>query len=972
MIGFNKAEIEGDIGRRFRRVAHALPRQAAVKTPGGAITYADLDSQSDEIALSIVSRRGPAEEPVALLIEQGITSLTALLGIVKAGKSIVLLPPEFPKDRLTTIWLDAGKPLVIADRTSRSLANSLVESPLQLLDLNEPSDRAADVGSSGPGPDALAAIFYTSATTGEPKGVLWSHRMVLHTAWQNQERYKISAADRMAHLSAYGFGAAMTTSFAALLNGATLHLRDDATNDFKIMVDWLRQEQVTILGVTTLGLFRQQVEAMTQSVSLPHLRLVLLGGEELYRQDIDQFRRVFPASTDFSYRLAGSEIMLVRELRIRSKTKIAGDKVPVGYAVQDKDVLLWDENRKAVPAGEVGEIAVRSRYLASGYWKQPEQTKKTFLPDPEGGDGKIFLSGDLGRLTSDNQLEYLGRKDNMVKVRGFRIQLEAIEIALLRIPNIREVAVVAISLSRGDKRLAAYIVPGAEGSLSVEDLRYGLADKLPRYMIPSVFVFLERLPRTATGKVDRPSLPPPGNTRPPLKTQFVEARTELEKGLCKIWAEVLRLDKIGVEDDFFDLGGDSLMALHLIFLAEETYHKQVPSVFFRQPTVAHLGQLWQSGQAEQSGDSIPLPQRSAETRRKRMPFYKTPLRGKGKKGGIRRVFEDRARTAGFIVRFLAADLAIRRPYMQGNRLVAWICSQPIGAGFFFRPQADSFRRFIRNLGGCPDAPADAVNIYLMGNILWSRHALKALPYASGNYFIDVLRHSKYPYWSGLAEIIEKTPPEELDRYFSVSGLEHIAQAYQKGHGVIIVTYHNTANRIAMAALPRRLNCAPIPTIAKQRALQLEQLRKRENPDELPSAEEAALISDLAVQGQRLLKQGGIIQIVPDSSMDVLGDRPLIIGKREYYLKPGFAELALHTGAAVVPQYTTRRLDGSIHTAFQPPMDPLAEGEDHETQIYSLLKQYADFVDRSWHLAPESLKYAVIEKYLHQPMADGST
>jgi lauroyl/myristoyl acyltransferase/acyl carrier protein len=449
----------------------------------------------------------------------------------------------------------------------------------------------------------------------------------------------------------------------------------------------------------------------------------------------------------------------------------------------------------------------------------------------------------------------------------------------------------------------------------------------------------------------------------------------LEEGLCKIWAEVLQLDAVGVEDDFFDLGGDSLLALHLIFLAEETYHKQVPSVFFRHPTVAQLGGLWQSEQPEQSGiaGNTPLPPapQTEEIRRKRKPLYKSYSHGKEKKGKSKGALLHPIRTAGFILRFLAADLAIQQPYLQGNRWVAWLCSQSFGAGLFFKPQADSFRRFIQSLGGCPNAPADALNIYLMGNILWSRHALRVLHSTSGKYFIDVLRQSTSPYWSGLAKIIETAPLDGLDRYFSISGLDHMAQAYQKGRGVIIVTYHNTANRIAMAALPRRLNCAPIPTIARQRALQMEQLRRKENPDEFSSTEEVALISDLAVQGQRLLKQGGVIQIVPDSSMDVLGDRPLIIGKREYYLKPGFAELALHTGAAVIPQYTTRRLDGSIHTAFQPPMDPHADGEDHETQIYSLLKQYAEFVDRSWQLAPESLKYAVIEKYLTQPMAEGN-
>lgn len=263
------------------------------------------------------------------------------------------------------------------------------------------------------------------------------------------------------------------------------------------------------------------------ATALSNLRLVLLGGQALRRQEADRFRASL-GKAEIRYRLAGSETMLMAQFSLNGEQGYAGDSVPVGYPAPDKEILLLDEERHPVCAGEAGEIAVRSRYLATGYGRQPQLTAATFLPDVHGGDARICLTGDMGRFTPNGLLLHLGRKDNMVKIRGYRVPLEELEAALSALENVREAVVVAQDLPSGEKRLVAYVVPAVEPAPSATMLRRALLQRLPAFMAPALFVFLDRpLPLTAAGKVDRQALPPPGKARPALDVPFVAPRLDL-------------------------------------------------------------------------------------------------------------------------------------------------------------------------------------------------------------------------------------------------------------------------------------------------------------------------------------------------------------------------------------------------------------------------------------------------------------
>jgi amino acid adenylation domain-containing protein len=972
LIPFRKQEIDGDIGRRFRLVARHVPDNPAIRTSEEAVSYAELDGASDRIARLLLSKQGGTAEPVALLAAEGIEGWAALLGILKSGKSVVLLSPDFEIPRLTAIWEDAGRPPILTNRSHRPLAESFASSG-PVLDLNENPPASAGLPEPHPGPDTLAVISYTSGSTGEPKGVMWSHRFALHTSRYNHDRYRLSETDRFAFLSAYGFSAALIQSFAALLSGTTLCLGSGRFHELRSLVAWLSREGMTILHLTSFGLLRQQAEGMTERADLPALRTILLSGEELYRRELERFRAFFPAGVEFSYRFAGSEALMMTELRIPPGARITDEKVPAGFIVPDKELLLLDPDGSPVPPGEAGEIAVRSRYLADGYWRQEELTRSKFLPDPEGARRRIFLTGDMGRLLPDGSLLYTGRKDNIVRVRGFNIQLEAVESALRRLPGILEAAATSHSIGGGDKRLVAYLVSGAGGTASVREIRNELIARLPAYMIPTMYVFVDALPRTPMDRVDHAALPPPAGGRPNLGTPCVEGRDETERRLCALWSELIGVDPVGVEDDFFLLGGDSLLSVNMVLRAEEMFGRQVPSDFFHHPTISHLSQLWRAV-SDASPKQLPVEEETF------------PLRGKaafagendsdpGKKTKFRKRFQSPAAVVGpyslrlrlRIPRLAAETLTMQFGFRAGCRWLAWWCRQGELTRLFYPAEMKLFERWVASLGGCPDAPAGASAANRIGNILWSMRFKRSIPLRTGDSFLASLRLSSARFHRDLARVIDAAPPETFGRIFPVEGIEPVEQAIRERRGVILVTYHGVANRFAVAALPRRWGGPPIPTLSLTQALRL---KRKEGSVRAMAIGEAALLANIALEGHRLLQQGGILQVIPDIGYDATDGLPLVIGGYRFLVKPGFAELAILADAVVIPYYATRRIDGGIHTRFFPPFTRLPRDRDRKAQVDHLLGQYAGFVHRSWKLAPESLMWQVIATHLTRPTDAG--
>lgn len=587
-VEFKKQDIEQSIPERFEQIVAHYPDRIAVKTKDQAISYDLLNNMANRVARALMARRGSEAEPVGLLFANGVPSVAAMLGVLKAGKFFVLLDSSSPKVRITGLLEDCQAGLVVTNQQNLSLASEFAGHRREVLNIDTLSSQLSNENialSAAPG--SLATIIYTSGSTGKPKGVIQNHRNILHYTMVRINELHICAHDRLSLLSSPTAGAIFIT-LAALLSGAALLPFDVQQEGATRLAPWLSQEDITICYIGS-PLFRAFGATLTGKEKFPKLRLIRLASEAARASDLELYRKYFPSDCILVNSLSSSETGIVSKYLIDRKSQIVGSEVPVGYAVEDKEILLLDDSGREVGFNEVGEIAVKSRYLALGYYQEPELTKAKFRPDPEDSEKRLYLTGDLGLMTSEGCLVYKGRKDFRAKIRGYGVDTIEVERALLGHAAIKEVVVVVHANEAGEAALVAYFTSDDKRGPTVSELRRFLKEKLADYMIPSAFVMLDAMPLTHNGKVDRRALPVRDNSRPDLEIPFAAPQTSVDQKLAKIWAELLGIGQIGIHDNFFDLGGHSLLATRLISRVGAAFQIELPlRTIFEAPTVAGM------------------------------------------------------------------------------------------------------------------------------------------------------------------------------------------------------------------------------------------------------------------------------------------------------------------------------------------------------------------------------------------------
>jgi amino acid adenylation domain-containing protein len=586
-VEFGREEIQYSIAERFEKIVRTYPDRLAIKSKDYSLTYKELNAAANRVAQRILSQRGAKSEPVPLMMEHDAPVIGAMLGILRAGKFYVPLDPSLPHLRMQSILEDLQASYIVTNSKNEAMAKSLAGTALDLVNIDELDSPAGDNPGLQISPESLCWVIYTSGSTGKPKGVTQNHRNLLHYMMNYTNALHICRDDRLTLLYSFSVNGGAHDIFAALLNGAALFPLDLKEDGFTSVGGWLVEERITVYhSVPTV--FRQFVESLTGQSKFPDIRIVRLGGEPVYKRELDIYRKHFSDDCILVNRLGSSETGSLRMYFIDKETQISGNLVPVGYAVTDNEILLVDEDGELTAGGE-GEIAVKTRYLSPGYWRRPDLTKAAFLTGGEGAEERTYRTGDLGRMLPDGCLLHLGRKDFFVKIRGYHIEIDEIETVLRECPGISEAVVVARGNNSGDERLVAYFVPREQPGAKASELRRFLKEKLPSYMIPHAFVALDAIPLTDTRKVDRKALPEPGTSRPELAIPYVAPRTPPEKELAKIWAEVLLLDEVGIHDDFFDLGGHSLSATRIIARIIAVFKLQLPiRALFDSPTIVTM------------------------------------------------------------------------------------------------------------------------------------------------------------------------------------------------------------------------------------------------------------------------------------------------------------------------------------------------------------------------------------------------
>ena len=576
------------IATRFERQAAATPDNLAVVTDELSLTYRELDAMASRIAGGLAVLPSDNDRPVALLMSEGPFLYAAMLGAAKAGRIFFVLAVTSPEPWLSALFADSGAAHILTDYSWYAVAMRIAGTEASVLDVERIGALAAPaMAETARSPDAPACIVYTSGSTGRSKGVLLTHRALLHRQDLQVELLRLQPADRVANLRSTSTSAGLGNTLAPLCAGACVLPFDLHSRGLHSLTPWIAARKITGLSFAC-SLFRTWLTALPDGCRLPSLRYIRVGAEPLYGVDVARAAQHLEGDWRICYQLSSTECPTMAGRIIDSSSQLEPGIVPVGLPMRGMDIRLENDAGQIVGPGEIGEIVVKSAFLALGYWKEPELTAASFPTDA--ADGKrFFRTGDLGRWRSDGTLEHCGRKGRKIKVRGFSVEPFEVECELMRQPGVSNAVVVVRQDATNEAVLIGYVA--ASSNISASTLRNELATRLPTHMVPSHIVVMDSFPMTAGGKIDRRALPLPSSKNLPLQG-YRAATNEHERALVSIWEEILKLSKIGIDDNFFELGGTSLQALILFDRIKTLLNCNLrPSAIICAPTIAQLAEL---------------------------------------------------------------------------------------------------------------------------------------------------------------------------------------------------------------------------------------------------------------------------------------------------------------------------------------------------------------------------------------------
>ena len=569
----------------FERQVNQMPDAIAVVTDRKQLSYQELNAEANRLAHRLKTLGVGPEVRIAIMMERSVELVVAILAVLKAGGAYVPLDPDYPEKRLRYILEDC-RPAVLLSTSEQWKAAGLF-APVLWVDQETLLGESTDNLDLELDATSLAYVIYTSGSTGNPKGAMNEHRGIVNRLLWMLDEYPLDRQDAVLQKTSFSFDVSVWEIFWPLLVGARLVLAaPGGQRDTAYLAHLIQSARVTTVHFVP-SLFRVFLEEPQAANCCHALRRVICSGEELGWTTQERF---FEVLKDVElHNLYGPTETAVEVTSWRCEQGSSLGVVPIGWPVANTQVYVLDDRMEAVPLGVAGELYIGGTQVGRGYWQRAELTAEKFVPDPFTAETgrRLYRSGDLVRRLDGGEIEFLGRTDQQVKVRGFRIELNEIESALCRHPQVRECAVVAHAEESGAGRLVAYVV-GAEELASAELMRF-LRQSLPEYMVPATFVFLSQLPLTPNGKLDRNALPKPDRSQ--SEDVFAPPTTPVEEELANLWIDLLHLERVSIHDNFFELGGDSLLTIQVVSRIRSSFGLEVPiAEIFYKPTIKQLAE----------------------------------------------------------------------------------------------------------------------------------------------------------------------------------------------------------------------------------------------------------------------------------------------------------------------------------------------------------------------------------------------
>ena len=606
------------IHQLFEEQARRTPEKIAVVDGETSHTYRALDERANQLAHYLQNQGIAPDDLTAVYLKKSADMIVALLAILKAGAAYLPLNPEFPEERLRFMLEDSRAMHLIT--TAPQLSNLPEEIPSFIL-LDRDGETIAAQPVTAPvceaAPDNLAYCIYTSGSTGRPKGVLLEHRNVVRLMLNDKLQFDFTEDDVWTMFHSYSFDFSVWEMYGALLYGGRLVLVSERDmKDPSLFLNLLIDEKVTVLNQTPSAFNNLVNEALQRGATDLALRYVIFGGEELHPIQLKEWRNAHP-SVKLINMYGITETTVHVTFKEITEREIEENVSNIGVPIPTTTTYIVDANLRLLPIGVPGEICVGGGGVSRGYLDREDLTRQKFIQNPYQPDERIYRSGDLARLLPNGEMVYLGRIDDQVQIRGFRVELGEVCSHLLEHPAVAKAEIIARQLHSDTLELVAYVEPCAE--VKVTELRNHLSQTLPYYMVPSIFVMMKSLPMTSNGKVDRRALPAPEHGRPDLEGNFAAPRTVVEEMLAGIWMQVLKLERVGVSDSFFDLGGHSLLATQVISRIREAFQLDIPlRTLFEAPTIEALAQVIE--QQRQDSNQVQLPAIVPVSRDKQLPL----------------------------------------------------------------------------------------------------------------------------------------------------------------------------------------------------------------------------------------------------------------------------------------------------------------------------------------------------------------
>ncbi|WP_277714781.1 non-ribosomal peptide synthetase [Bacillus atrophaeus] len=582
---FNRTKMEyprhETVSRLFERQAAKTPDAAAVVSHGQTLTYHELNNRANRIAAVLRAKGVGPESVVALLTKRTPELAAGILGILKAGGAYLPIGEDTPSERIEWMLSDSGAGILLQ---SEKLGNDFlnIEGEYEQIFIEAIQEQGNDTENleSLAGPDSLAYIIYTSGSTGKPKGVMIEQRSVIRLV-TNSNYIEVTPSDRLLMTSSFGFDVTTFEIFGPLLNGAALYMADKETFlDSHQLETYIHQNGITTLWLTS-PLFNHLTEQNENTFA--GLSTLIIGGEALSASHVNRIRKACPSLAIWNGYGPTENTTFSTCFEIE---RYYEHSIPIGRPIGNSTAYILNNWGMLQPIGAVGELCVGGDGVARGYLGRPELTKEKFVPNPFATGERMYRTGDLACWLPDGTIEYAGRMDEQVKIRGYRVELGEIETAIRHIDGVKEAAVLARPGQSGSKELVAYM--SLQADMDAEKVRSQLSSTLPGYMIPVYMIEMDALPLTANGKLNRKALPEPELSS---KSKYVQPRSELEEQLALIWQEVLGIEKIGIEDSFFEMGGDSIKALQVSARLGRYGWSMTASDLFRHPRIKDVSAI---------------------------------------------------------------------------------------------------------------------------------------------------------------------------------------------------------------------------------------------------------------------------------------------------------------------------------------------------------------------------------------------